>query len=263
MANRKWRRKIAAIEGGEYIEPMLDAPPAGIWRQGLRALSALANRLPSQCAVCHSWPTRRVCDACRTRFAPQLARCTTCACTVPDGVAQCGQCLRQPPPLDACLAAVNYAYPWAHLLAQFKFQGDPGWAAALAGLMHQMPGAPTALAQADLVLPVPLAPARLRQRGYNQALLLARQLGSTRVQAQLLLRTRDAEAQSHLTRAERLHNLRGAFALDPLQAPQVMGRHVLLVDDVMTTGATLHAAAAPLREAGAKRITAMVLARTT
>ena len=129
--------------------------------------------------------------------------------------------------------------------------------------MHQMPGAPTALAQADLVLPVPLAPARLRQRGYNQALLLARQLSSTRVQAQLLLRTRDSEAQSHLTRAERLHNLRGAFALDPLQAAQVMGRHVLLVDDVMTTGATLHAAAAPLREAGAKHITAMVLARTS
>jgi len=241
---------------------MPDTRSAGIWRQGLQALSALANRLPSQCAICHAWPAQRVCDACRAQFAPRLARCATCACTVPQGVAQCGQCLLHPPPLDACLAAVSYGYPWAHLLAQFKFHADPGWAAALAGLMHQIPGAQAALAQADLVLPVPLSPGRLRQRGYNQALLLARRLDGSRVHAQMLLRTRDAEAQSHLTRAERLRNLRGAFALDPLQARQVAGRRVLLVDDVMTTGATLHAAAAPLREAGARHITAMVLART-
>ena len=241
---------------------MPDTRSAGIWRQGLRALTALANRLPSQCAVCHAWPAQRLCDACRAQFAPRLARCATCACSVPQGVAQCGQCLLHPPPLDACLAAVSYGYPWAHLLTQFKFHADPGWAAALAGLMQQMPGAQAALAQADLVLPVPLSPGRLRQRGYNQALLLARRLDGARVHAQMLLRTRDAEAQSHLTRAERLRNLRGAFALDPLQARQVAGRRVLLVDDVMTTGATLHAAAAPLREAGARHITAMVLART-
>lgn len=181
---------------------------------------------------------------------------------MPDGLAQCGECLRHPPPLDACLAAVSYGFPWAQLLAQFKFHADPGWAATLAGLMREAPGAAAALAEADLVLPVPLSRERLRQRGYNQALLLARQLGATRVHADLLLRTRDAEAQSHLTRAERLRNLRGAFMLDPLQAPQVAGRRVLLVDDVMTTGATLHAAAAPLREAGAAHVAALVLART-
>lgn len=244
---------------------MLFTRPAGTsqrWRQGLHALAQLAARLPSQCAVCHAWPARRVCDACRAQFAQPLARCATCARSVPAGVAHCGDCLRHPPPLDACLAAVSYGFPWAGVLAQFKFQADPGWAGALAGLMRHTPGAHELLAQADWVLPVPLSPERLRQRGYNQALLLARRLGSPRVHAHLLLRTRDAEAQSHLTRAQRLRNLRGAFMLEPLQAAQATGRRVVLVDDVMTTGATLHAAAAPLREAGALHIGALVLART-
>ena len=241
---------------------MLYTRPAGLWHRGLAALTAIVSRLPSQCAICHAWPAQRVCTACRERFAPRLARCATCACVVHGGVTQCGQCLLNPPPLDACLAATDYGYPWSQLLTEFKFQGDPGWAAALASLMQQAPCAPNLLTQADWVLPVPLSPGRLRQRGYNQALLLARQLAGARVQPALLLRTREAEAQSHLTRAQRLRNLRGAFAIDPLRAHLLAGSRVVLVDDVMTTGATLHAAAAPLREAGVAHIGAIVLART-
>ncbi|MGD9772664.1 ComF family protein [Diaphorobacter sp.] len=242
--------------------------PAGIsqhWRQRLRALAGLADlagRLPSQCAVCHAWPASRLCSACCARFAQPLARCATCACVVPDGVAQCGDCLLHPPPLDACLAAVCYGYPWDGIVGRFKFQADPGWAGALAALMRQAPGAQALLAHSDLVLPIPLSDQRLRQRGYNQALLLARRLGHPCVPAQVLLRTRDAQAQSHLGRAQRLRNLRGAFMVDPLRVALVAGRRVLLVDDVMTTGATLHAAAAALREAGARHIGALVLART-
>ena len=241
---------------------MLDTRPAGIWRRGLATLAALGARLPSQCAVCHAWPAQRLCAACCARFAPRLARCATCACVVHGGVAQCGQCLLHPPPLDACLAAVDYGYPWSQLLAQFKFQDDPGWATALAALMRQTPGAQELLEQADWVLPVPLAPGRLRHRGYNQALLLARHFAPRKTDATLLLRTRHTPAQSELTRAERLRNVRGAFAVEPLRAHELRDRRVVLVDDVMTSGASLHAASLALRQAGAAHITALVFART-
>jgi predicted amidophosphoribosyltransferase len=109
---------------------------------------------------------------------------------------------------------------------------------------------------------MPMAPARLRERGFNQALELARRLAPAKTDAALLLRTRETPAQSGLARAERLGNLRGAFAVEPLRAHELQGRRVVLVDDVMTSGASLFAAAAALRLAGAAHVTALVFART-
>ena len=97
-------------------------------------IGALIDQLPSQCAVCHAWPAQRVCDGCAARFAQPRTRCARCALPVPEGVSQCGACLREPPRVDACLAAVDYGYPWAGAMAEFKFRGDPGWASALATL---------------------------------------------------------------------------------------------------------------------------------
>lgn len=223
---------------------------------------ALAARVPSQCAVCHAWPAQRVCEACAARFAQPRTRCETCALPLPAGVRRCGACLRQPPALDACVAAVDYGYPWAGILSEFKFQGDPGWAGTLATLLRSTPWAEPALDAAEIVLPVPLSRQRLRERGFNQALLLARHLAPRKTEATLLLRLHDTDAQSSLRRAQRLRNLRGAFAVDPLQAKRLRGRSVVLVDDVMTTGATLHAAATALRQAGARQVSALVVART-
>ena len=228
----------------------------------LASFTSLLARLPSQCEVCRAWPSQPVCDACVARFAPPAARCPTCALPVPDGVTLCGECVLHPPPLDACLAACTYAWPWPDTIARFKFRGEAGWARPLATLLRSAPWVELALERCDAVLPMPLAPGRLRERGFNQSLELARRLAPRKTDATLLLRTRETPPQSGLARAERLRNLRGAFAVEPLRAEKVKGRRLVLVDDVMTSGASLFAAAETLKLAGAAHITAVVLART-
>lgn len=225
-------------------------------------LQGLARAAPSRCSVCGRWPAEPVCRPCVQRFARREARCLRCALPVPDGVRTCGACLGEPPPLDACHAAVHYAYPWSALIAQYKFRHEPGWAAALAELLRATPGVSEALEQAELVLPMPLAPRRLAERGFNQALEIARRLAPAKVDAALLLRLRETAPQAALPRKQRLANVRGAFGVEPLRAAQVRGRRVVLVDDVMTSGASLFAAGTALRAAGAAHIAAVVVART-
>lgn len=225
-------------------------------------LERLPVSVPGLCAVCHAWPAQPVCHSCVTRFAQPRPRCQTCALPLPAGVPRCGACLKAPPPLDACLAAVDYAFPWSDLITRFKFGATPGWAASLAQLLRSAPWVEPALEAADLLLPMPLSRQRLQQRGYNQALVLARQLAPAKTAPDLLLRLRDTPAQSALPRAERLRNVRGAFAVEPLRLAELRGKRVVLLDDVMTSGASLFAAAQALREAGASHITGLVLART-
>lgn len=227
-----------------------------------RRLHGWVGHVPSQCAFCHTWPAQRICNACVARFAQPAARCQRCALRVPTGVSVCGACIRTPPSFDACIAAVDYAYPWADALAQFKFRRDPGWARALSTLMRSTPWMEPALETADRVLPVPLSAERLRARGFNQSALLVAQLAGTKADLHTLLRLHATEAQSSLPRAQRLRNLRGAFAIEPRRAALLRGQRVVLIDDVMTTGATLHAATLALREAGVAHVTTAVLART-
>jgi len=131
----------------------------------------------------------------------------------------------------------------------------------MALLMRSAPWVEPALDAADLVLPMPLSRQRLQERGFNQALLLARALAPTKTRAQLLLRVQDTPAQSSLSRAQRLRNVQHAFAVDPLRQTSIREKRVVLVDDVMTSGATLAAAARSLRRAGAAHIAAVVFAR--
>jgi len=226
-----------------------------------RLFEGLAAALPGQCAVCRAWPAQPVCEACVARFAQPRPRCRRCALPVAEGVAECGRCLNAPP-LDACHAALSYEYPWSALIAQYKFGGQAGWAGSFATLMRSAPWVEPALDQADLVLPMPLSRERLAERGFNQALVLARALAPRKAHAGLLLRVRHTLAQTALDRQARLANVRGAFAVEPLRAAQLRGQCVVLVDDVMTSGASLFAAAQALRQAGAARITGLVIART-
>jgi ComF family protein len=229
-------------------------------------LTGLLNRmlqaLPSQCRVCHAWPSQIVCEACVSRFAQPQPRCETCAMPVPQSVRRCGACIKSPPPLDACLAAVPYAFPWSDLIVDYKFHANPGLASALALLLRSTPWVEPALEAADKVLPMPLSRQRLQTRGFNQALVLARQLAPDKTEHRLLLRIRDTPPQSRLKRSQRLLSLDHAFAVEPLLVTQVQGARLVLVDDVMTSGASLYAAARVLRSAGATHITGLVVART-
>ena len=159
------------------------------------------------------------------------------------------------------MAAVHYAYPWSALIVQFKFQSRADWARSLATLLRSAPWVEPALELAQFVIPMPLSAVRLRTRGYNQAQELARHLAPDKLDGKLLLRIRDTPAQSALARDARLRNVRGAFAVEPMRNSELAGARVVLVDDVMTSGASMFSAAATLRQAGVVHITALVLAR--
>lgn len=225
----------------------------------------LSAHWPSQCLVCRRWPARPLCDDCRTRFAHQPPRCHTCGLGLPgitSNILQCGQCLLHPPPLRSCTVAVDYGYPWALLLRQWKFHATPALSRHLVTWFAAHGGLQSALDQCSVTLPIPLSAQRLRERGYNQALLLARALHCPHIETQWLQRSRDTLPQSRQNRAGRLRNLRGVFTVPPQALPGLAGRQILLVDDVITTGATLHAAAQALLQAGAAGVHAVALART-
>ena len=230
--------------------------------KGVKQAVRSASALPSECAVCHAWPAEPVCEACVVRFAQPVTRCQTCALPLPQAVPRCGACIKQPPPLDACVAAVAYAFPWSGLITRYKFNGDPGWASTFGLLIRSTPWAEPALDTADLLVPMPLSKQRLQARGFNQALVLSRQLQPDKTDARVLLRIRDTPAQSTLDRKQRLLSVQDAFAVDPLLTARVAGKRIVLLDDVMTSGASIYAAASTLRAAGAAHITGMVIART-
>jgi ComF family protein len=157
---------------------------------------------------------------------------------------------------------VSYTFPWADCITRFKFQSDPSLARALANLMRHAPWVEPALDAATLVVPMPLTLARLRERGYNQALELARHLAPHKTHAHTLLRSGESAHQVGASREERFDHVRDAFWVAPDRAPALRGQRIVLLDDVMTTGASLYEAARALRAAGVAHITGMVLART-
>lgn len=237
---------------------------------GMGALTSLRQRtprLPAICQVCGRWPAEPVCPACIQRFAPASGRCRHCARPLPTGGPVCGECLTdtEPSSIQHCLAAVDYRFPWDGLISRFKFRGEAGWAGPLGELMWRCASGQGFLAEDMLLIPVPVTPSRLAARGYNQAWELCRTVGrlaGLQTLPDALVRLGDAPDQHRLARAQRLSNLRRAFAAHPVLAPRLAGKRVVLVDDVRTTGATLHHAGQALRQAGVIEVRALVLART-
>lgn len=226
-------------------------------------------RCAGQCAVCRAWSHQTICESCLALYARPQPRCWTCAARLPPELigrpqAQCGRCLREPPPLDRTVAALDYAFPWDGLLQHFKYHQALELRESLLERLNTALNA-AEVVEPDWLLPVPVSIERLRERGYNQSYELARALARRRVlrcDPEMLLRVRHNERQAGLKLDARAANVRGVFAVDPLRAPRLRGTSVALLDDVMTSGATVFEIAGVLLQAGVMSVQAWVVART-
>ena len=220
--------------------------------------TCVAASLPQDCFLCAA-PSgdSLLCPAC-TNSLPRLTSecCPVCALPAP-GSTICGACLKQAPHFDATQAVFCYDFPVDRLIQALKY----GHRLACADFLARELVVLATTRRPDLILPVPLAAARLAQRGFNQALEVARPLaGALGVPLEIhrVRRRRDTAPQANLPWKERARNIRHAFECEI----DLAGKTVLLVDDVMTTGATLDELARTLKAHGAARVENRVLART-
>lgn len=234
----------------------------------------LAAIIPSSCALCGSTCSDTLCDACDTRYLQhQFDRCLQCGVAISTTAAaaqRCGDCLRLSPKFDATIVATDYIAPIDQLVQALKFGNRlalaPLFSRMLAAAIQRTPisALPTA-SLPTLITAVPLSSARLQSRGFNQALEIAKPLAqvlSLLLVPTLLERSRDTKMQALLHPDERHKNMRNAFTVSPPNIKTLLGLHVAVVDDVMTTGETLNEVAATLKRNGASYVTNFVLART-
>ncbi|SFU28165.1 ComF family protein [Pseudoduganella namucuonensis] len=238
----------------------------------LAALGAAADvLLPGECVLCGGAAGGRI--ACASCHAEHLRcarpRCRVCANPLAEGAdgaagaRLCGRCVTDRPAFDATFVAVDYALPLDRLVLQLKFRGRLALAALFGRALADAALAAPGFARPALLCPVPLGPKRLAGRGFNQALEIARPLSralGVELHPRLAVRVHDTAAQSLVEPSARGANVARAFALR--DRALVEGRHIGLVDDVMTSGETLNALAATFKRYGAARVTCLVFART-
>jgi len=216
--------------------------------------------LPLRCLLCGGAGAHGVdlCADCGIELPRNQSCCARCALPLATPAALCGECQRRPPTWDAAWAPFRYGWPLDRLESRFKFGADLAAGRVLSG-MWRRETCPMALPQQ--ILTVPLHRSRLRQRGYNQVLELARPLARELrlpLCVDALQRVRCTEAQTELDAVGRRRNVRGAFAL---REGAALAPHVAVIDDVMTTGATLAECARVLKRAGVQRVDVWALAR--
>ena len=232
--------------------------------------AALDMVLPPRCLSC-GIPVAEIgtlCGHCWTGLTFISApRCLICGVPfvyeVPEETL-CGQCRRRPPGYDRARAVLRYDAASRGLVIAFKHADRTDAAPTFAAWLHHAAG--DMLDGGPLLMPVPLHPARLRARRYNQSALMAARLARiARLDwsADGLVRTRPTRSQGRLGADERRRNVGGAFALSAAGRAAVAGRRVVLIDDVLTTGATVEACARPLRAGGAEAVDVLTLTRVS
>ena len=231
------------------------------WRD--RIVGMVRSALPQACALCAApTGTALICAACAGLLPRVPQSCPRCALPSTQNSAQhgqvCGQCLADPPAFDRSQAAFVYAFPLDRLVQAFKYHGTLAFADWFAQAMLERR---TGRADADVLIPVPLARGRQQERGFNQALEIAKPLSrwtGIPLLADAAIRVRDTPPQASLPWSERAQNIRGAFACDVV----LTGKKVIVIDDVMTTGASLEEFAKTLKRAGAASVENWLIART-
>jgi ComF family protein len=260
-----------AVMKADSNRPPIQTPMAARLREFASAAKRFAAyALPSRCALCGNLSQRLLCDGCDAQYwnEPRL-RCATCALPLSasllrrerdDTRAHCAACLESPPAFNDTLALADYRAPLDTLVVELKFRARLAAGETIARHLLAV-FEDSDLPAPDLIVPVPLSHARLVARGYNQAWAMARPLArmmNVRSDASVVTRVRHTSAQSRLDQETRRRNVASAFAV----SGDVRGRHVGVVDDVMTSGATLDALARTLKHAGARRVTNFVALRT-
>lgn len=231
------------------VRRVVAIPASRIWRAITRTV------LAPECLLCGARAGESMlCEACATGLKQPPPSCPVCAMPSP-AASVCGSCLSRPPPFDATLAVWPYAFPIDRLVQSLKYQGNLPVARLFGAALAPRVAGRTV----DFIVPMPLARERLRERGFNQALEIARAtVGRSTLDTVVIRRVRDTASQADLPFDARARNVQGAFAC----TAALHGRRVAVIDDVMTTGATLTEMAATFKRAGAAWVENWVIART-
>lgn len=222
--------------------------------------------LPKVCLVCGKPPAPgsglALCPDCEGRIvrvaSPRCPRCGKVFAARQGTDHLCGPCQTEPPPFGRARAAMVYEGPVAEAIKRFKYGRRLEWLPVLQAWLRS-PDCRELVDAADLLVPVPLHTRRLQERGFNQALLLARAFPQKPLAREALVRVRYTQPQSGLNPRERRENVRRAFAV--ARPEEVQGKVVLLIDDVYTTGATVRECARVLLKAGAREVNVLTVAR--
>jgi ComF family protein len=239
----------------------MDFPVNQNLRKKVDGIAKLLGRslLPPHCLMCDQpgMDDIDLCTACWRELPANTLACLRCALPLAAAAHLCAGCIENEPPFERTVAPMQYHGPLSTLVPRLKFHQDLAAGRLLAEIFcRQMPDVDLP----DALVPVPLHAKRLRERGFDQALELAKMIArrkSVPLRADLLLRTRHTSAQSYLDAGQRQKNCRNAFSVTDKKMP----RHIALIDDVMTTGATVHECAKVLLKAGVKRVDIWVIAR--